>query len=218
MRIFRFILCASLCFILVFSLYSCSGGEKKRVPSDSELTAKAAELVEKSNVLMDLFFVYGIEPETDSPKIESGYIEADSGKLSEHGFASYEDIKTYAKSIFTAELFYSFESIAVNPLFDGTSLYERGYCYDAKDDSGNFICLMVSVEGVHRETDITDYDFSTLTVKQKTSQKATLTVNVKITDKNNPEKHQTKTKTLYLTYQSGQWLLDSLTCIAYYEN
>ena len=88
------------------------------------------------------------------------------------------------------------------------------YCYDEKDQKGNFIALWVSADGVHYETDTVTYDFSKLKVEKKLRDAATLTLDATVTNEAGESRiHQ---KTVKLVRELGEWRLDSNTAVAYY--
>ena len=198
-----------LSVLLLLSLLASLVGCGKA--SDAELISAAEPLIKKAQVLDTLFSVKGIPTLPGAPG--DTYLRADAEALAEYGFSSYSEIRAYAASFYTEAMLRQFESTFVNSLSSGTSILRLAYCYDEKDQKGNFIALMVSADGVHYETDTVTYDFSTLKVEKKLRDAATLTLEATVT--NEAGESRTHQKTVKLVRELGEWRLDSNTAVAF---
>lgn len=203
----------TLLLLLGCLLATLAGCGKGKAPSDSELISVASELIEKSYVINSLFFEKGI-PIQEGGKTEGTYQQADAEALSRLGFSSYASMAQYAENIFSEVAYGQFLSMAVERQSDGTSILRPAYCFDAKDNKGNFVMLMVSLEGLNTPTDKTVFDLSTLKVSQKTATTAILEVSATVTDETGAT--QTRAKQIGLVLEEGEWQLDTLTCMSYF--
>ena len=199
------LLAAVLLLSLLVSLLGCGKA------SDEELILAAKPLIEKAQVLDELFSVKGIP--TLEGKPTDTYLRADASELAARGFSSYSQIRAYAASFYTEAMLAQFENTFVNSLASENTIVRLAYCYDEKDQKGNFIALWVSAAGVNYQTDAVTYDFSTLKVEKKLRDAATLTLDATVTNENGESRaHQ---KTIRLVRELGEWKLDSNTAIAF---
>lgn len=208
-----------LACLCAFSLFGCGAD----LPEDSLLTQEAKVLLEKSLVFNQLFFEQGIPQKADG-LVDGDYREADSTALSALGFAKLSDIKAYMHTVFSDAATADFFRYAVDKRTNGTVLLKPAYCYDYyKTNEQNpedkvFVCLMVSNQGVHQQTDPFTYDFSTLEVvkDKKEATSATLKITATITDSETGAV-QTRQVTFRLVLEEEGWQLDNLTCLSYKE-
>ncbi len=209
------LLCALLC-----TLFGC-GGEP--LPEDGVLLREGEALLKKALVFNRLFFEEGI-PQKEGGFTDGSYTEADAEALSALGLQKLSDIKAYMKTVYSDAATADFIRYAIDKRTDGTILVKPAYCYDhykvneEDPDDRIFLCLMVSNEGLHQQTDPFVYDYSTLEVVQEKKQatSATLTVSATITDRETGQV-QTRTVSFRLVLEEDGWRLDNLTCLSYRE-
>lgn len=199
------LLAAILLLSLLVSLFGCGKA------SDEELISAAKPLIEKAQVLDELFSVKGIP--TLEGKPTDTYLRADASELAAYGFSSYSQIRAYAASFYTEAMLRQFENTFVNTLSSENGIVRVAYCYDETDQKDNFIALWVSAEGVNYKTDFVTYDFSTLKVTKKLRDAATLTLDATVT--NEKGESRIHKKTIRLVRELGEWKLDSNTAIAF---
>ena len=190
---------------LLISLVGCGKA------SDEELIEAAKPLIEKAQVLDELFSVKGIP--TLGGKETDTYLRADASELAKYGFSSYKEMRAYAASFYTEAMLRQFENTFVNSLSNAHGIIRVTYCYDETDQKGNFIALWVSADGVNYKTDSVTYDFSTLKVEKKLRDAATLSLDATVTNEDGATRvHQ---KTIRLVREFGEWRLDSNTAISF---
>lgn len=202
----------ALCLLLslALSLCGCGGGE----PTDGELTDAAAALIEKSRVVNRLFFEEGI-PVDEIAAPENNYRPADKAALRELGFDSVSDILGYMGSVWSASYMTRFRKSAVlAPVVGDNAIETYAYCFDKTNKDGSFDCVMVYAGGPNLKTDHAEYLTDTLTVTEKTKDRARLTLQVNVTKEDLPPK-QTALSVTLVREQDGVWRLDSNTAVAY---
>ena len=193
--------CFAVLLILVclFGMVGCTKAD------DSLLLSEAERLLRLSLVYNDLLFEKGI-PLNPVGAISGIYQEADKETLiKEYGFSNLADIKNGAKQVYTQAAVADLFRLSVESMSDGTSLLRSAYCYDSKDG-----VLYVSREGLNYQTDEVSFDYTTLKVKEKKRDVATLTI---LAQKDGDDK--SKVIEVTMKYEGGVWLLDSLTCIRF---
>ena len=213
------IIALCLALLCVFSLFGCGGN----LPEDSVLIAEAEVLLKKSLVFNQLFFEQGISQKADG-LVDGDYKEADTAALSALGFVKLSDIKASMHTVFSDAATEDFFRYAVDKRTNGTTLLKPAYCYDyyktneQNPDDKVFMCIMVSNQGVHQQTDPFTYDYSTLEVvkDKKEATSATLKIIATITD-SETGMVQTRQVTFRLVLEEEGWQLDNLTCLSYKE-
>ena len=204
-------LLALLLLSLCLSLLVGCGMEE--IPEDDLLISEAKVLLEKSVAINRLFFEEGI-PLKEGGIVSGVYCEADTNHSALMGLKSLEAIKGYLRSIYSQVAISELMRFAVEKQVDGNAIVKPAYCYDYYDENKVFICLMVSTNGLNQQMDkvVFDYDSVKVIEDSKTSEAATLSVKVTVTDgEGNTE---TKTMRFGLVLENGSWRLDNfITCV-----
>ncbi len=163
----KIIAAAALTFALLSALCACSGG--RRI-GKSEIAAVLPELVEKSQVLNEIYFGDGFPPDGSAALPENGYYYVDSEY---YGFYSIEQIKEATEAVFTPEYSYILYASAFDGLTSGDSVTPPRY---TEGELG----LMQSVHSTVYNLAERTFDYETLKLKKANRSRAT--VSVKTTD------------------------------------
>lgn len=212
----RVILLTLVVIMTVFSLISCA--EENREYDEAEVLSAAKTLIEKSEILNELYYGKGIAYTDDRNMANGIYYPADEVSVMSFGIETVEDIKTLTRECFTVSLSNIIIGTKLEVVSDssGNQSYVRYYQkYDALDGTKPQ-CIMVNSETDVLLTDKVTYDYTSLRVKGAEGQTVKVTVAVSV---ENPEgKIQYKTLEIGLVEEENGWRIDSPTYARYTDD
>ncbi len=196
-------------FLVIFTVFALSACEKK--PTDEELLAAARPLVEQSVLVNDIFYGKGIPYITENVGITAqamgNYSPADKEFLSANGIENTDDLRKLVSKVYSSGVCNVIFTTKLSSVSDGT-VY-AGYAEYIDLTSG--LCVYTKRENyINAEV---EYDFDSMEVIEKTSDKARVKIEVKLSQ---TKGYQIREKEFdMIKTEDGEWLLDSMTYIAW---
>ena len=207
-RMIVFILLACL----AFSLFSCDGGVKDREYDEAEVLACAADLIERSKTLNEIYFGKGYE--YDEEKKNGIYCQATDESTEYFGIHSVAELKVRTKEIFSDSLSdRMFNTVLSSIVDEGISHYAR--YYDTKADANGRVFIMVNKNYEYYLKGSIQY-LDGIYVKDVEGEEIILAVPVILTS----ESGKTKQKEIEVRMieEDDGWRLSSSTDAIYNEN
>ncbi len=186
-------------------------------PADEVLLARAKELIPATALINRFFYVEGMPLDPDAPP-SGGYRAVDMTAIRALGFENLEGILASMNGVWSSAYCTRFrESSLFSTISNGNSLATK-YCFDYYDPKTNaYEGIFVSAAGLPNQTDPVEYLTDTLRVKEKTSTRAKLQLDVRVTDHTNPTEIMEDTITITLVKEKDMWLLDSNLAVKYFK-
>lgn len=209
-----------LCFVCLIGLCLGAISCKDPAPIDrsydaQEVEAAAAELLEKSLLLCDIYYGAGIPISKDDGAYSVGrYAEADREYLAEHGIDSIATLRFMTYRVFSeahGELLFSTAFAAVK---DGDVPVSVARYFEQSATAEHGYRLMVDTLANVYYTDTYTYDLSTIRATHAEGERVYFDVSVTVTD---GERTQTRTQSLCLIEEEGGWRLDVMPGATYSE-
>lgn len=213
----RVILLTLVVIIAVFSVISC-GKVENREYDEAQVLLAAKALIEKSEILNELYYGKGIAYEDDINLATGIYYPADEISVKSFGIETVEDIKTLTRECFTVSLSNIMIGTKLQAVTDssGNQSYVRYYQkYDTLDPKKPE-CIMVNKEIEVLLKDKVTYDYSTLSVKGAEGQ--TVKVTIAVTVENEKGDVQHKTLEIGLLEEENGWRIDTPTYARYTDD
>lgn len=201
----------ALACILLFSLIGCK--ETGTPPSDEVLLERARVLIPETQIINRLFYEEGISYNSAGTS-QGVYYPARAEELSVYGFTTTADILAYMRGIWSDDYVRQIEQSAIFKSVAGTTgMGSYAYCYDSYDKNGAFLCIMVNSQGLPIQTDPVVYDLDTLSVIEKSPDRARVSLYAIVYGPENATK--TVQLDLMLVLEDGAWMLASGTAVKY---
>ena len=205
----------ALLLLLVLSMLSC--GEVKIVCDEGEILAAAENLIGRSVLWNEIFYIEGMRPLEGGRAPSDSYVEVDPAYLDEIGFSTVAEIKAYGKEIFSPDMMRSFE----DTLFGGMksdigAIVSSAACMDYEEPvTGVKLYPVVNpAESPKRygETpwgEHIEYIYSTMRVTYNLNYSATVELEIVGAEEKNLGMRDTLS--VQLKKVEGVWYLDNLT-------
>lgn len=197
------------------------GGEeevKNREYDEAEVAIAARELIEKSEILTELYFGDGI-PYLTEGEFSSNYCPADTEYLDSIGVKYIEDLKNLTRGVFSEGesefLFSLFLSRMDNDEFVGVAHYIPAYEGegDEKKEVGILVYKKRAESVLVKEDESTTHDYDTISVIGSEGER--VKVSIKSTVVCDDGRKETQDNEIYLIEENGVWKLDSQPKCAY---
>ena len=127
--------------LLVVTLFSLASCERDREYDEAEVLAAAAELVELSRDLNEIYYGKGLG--YDEEDGIGAYKRATSSSLMKYGITTVDDLRAKTKAVFSQQMSASLFNMALDPIYNGTSIVGYRRYYQEYDDDGNSTSIMV---------------------------------------------------------------------------
>ena len=195
----------------VLSFTSCN-----RSIDEEEVLTNAKELLQRAEVLNQVYYGKGIEYNKVSNLQNGAYYDADPTHLSKLGFSTIEELKVLTERTFTVEYSIQLYSTILSPLTvdDVTVALARYYQkYEGDNIYGKPVCIMVYSQFNVLFYDTITYDYSTLRVKGVKGEVVTIAVDA--TTMNSEGKSQDVVIDIQLIEENDGWRINNHTWANY---
>lgn len=213
----RVILLTLVVIMSVFSIVSCNQ-VKNREYDEKEVLAAAKALIEKSEILNELYYGKGIAYTDDMSLANGIYYPADEISVEKFGIETVEDIIALTRECFTVSLSNIIIGTKLQVVMDssGNQSYVRYYQkYDTLDTTKPE-CIMVNKEAEVLLKDKVTYDYQTLSVKGAEGE--VVKVTIAVTVENDAGEVQYKTLEIGLLEEADGWRIDTPTYTRYIDD
>ncbi len=200
---------------MLFTLLSC--GEVNIVAKEADILSAARELIGKSVLWNEIFYIDGMRPLEGGRSPSGSYVEVDPAYLEEIGMASVAEIKEYGRGIFSPDMMESFEETLFGSIkSDMGGIVSSAACMDYEEKvTGVKKYTVVNPEESPKSYNGTPYGehieylYDTMRVTYNKNYAATVVITIRGTE----EKNQglTDTVSVQMKQIDGVWYLDNLT-------
>lgn len=200
---------------LLLSLTSLFGCERNREYDEGEVIDAARELIEKSQLLNEIYYGKGIPATTDSSTASGYYFEADIRYLMEHDFRTIDDLREMTSAVFTENMCNLIFTTKLSSINDGDNTQSLARYYQKYSDAEGREpeCIMVYTRAISLLKGETIYDLSTLRVDGVKGQVITVALEVNLFNEEGDS--QTATLKVDLLEEKNGFRLDSPTYKVY---
>ena len=213
----RVILLTLVVIMTVFLAVSCQKVQNREY-DEAEVLSAAKTLIEKSEILNELYYGKGIAYENDMNLATGIYYPADEISVRSFGIETVDDIKVLTRECFTTALSNIMIGTKLVAVTDssGNQSYVRYYQkYDSLDKTKPE-CIMVNKETEVLLKDKVTYDYSTLSVKGSEGEIVKVTIAVTVENENGDVQY--KTLEIGLLEEENGWRIDTPTYARYTDD
>ena len=200
-----------LLITLLFSLTSC---ERDREYNEDEVLAAAAELIELSVPLNEIYYGEGLS--YDEEDGIGAYKRASTYSLMRYGINTIDDLRRKTREVFSESMSLSFFSMALDPIYSGESIVGYRRYYQEYDEDGNPTTIMVKTNYEYFGSGKIEYRDG-ISVKDVEGEVIVLSVPITLTRESDGKTRDSVIE-VRLIEESGGWRLHSDTYAVYNDS
>lgn len=208
MRMKKFLVLALSLVLIAIGFSSC-----EKPAADEEILSSARTLVADAAQINDIFYGEGIPyamGNDGSGGSIGNYSPADPLYLEKIGVKTVEDLKKMTSKVYSEGVCNVIFETKLSSVSDGT-VY-AGYAEYIELPNAGLSVYVKRLDYINAEC---EYKTDTLKILEKSSDTATLSVEVTLTNRGQTQEKVKEFK--MIKTEDGEWLLDSMTYIAWYE-
>ena len=188
----------------VFSLAACD-----RSYDEGEVLSVAAELIDASVVLNEIFYGNGLPYNQSESSANGAYYEASVYYLQNVGISTVEDMKSRARLVFSKAYCEQIFGTVLSPVTDSDYILAMARYYQATDSlTGEPTAIMVYSKATPILTDEMEYDYDSLVCEGSRGERVYVKIAVSVKDSESGEYH-TVYRSIALIEEDEGWRIDS---------